>query len=58
MTLADQFLDIADTPVAVREVTPQPLDLDHFRRMRTVTGHIVGDLVFREGHFLLYKIPM
>ncbi len=61
MSLATQFLDIADAPEMMfpeRDTAAQPLDVDHFLNMRTTTGHMVRDLVFREGHFLVYKIPM
>lgn len=61
MSLADQFLDILDAPEDIfpeRDTAAQPLDVDHFLSMRTSTGHLVGDLVFREGHFLMYKIPL
>lgn len=61
MSIADQFLDITNAPEQMfpeRDPSAQPLDVDHFLGMRTSTGHIVRDLRFREGHFLLYKIPM
>ncbi len=61
MSLATQFLDITGAPEMMfpeRDTAAQPLDVDHFLGMRTSTGHIVRDMVFREGHFLVYKIPM
>ncbi len=61
MSLATQFLDIIDAPDSLfpeRDTAAQPLDVDHFLNMRSSTGHIIRDMVFREGHFLLYKIPL
>lgn len=61
MSLADQFLDITEAPGQMfpeRDTARQPLDVDHFLNMRASTGHIVRDMIFREGHYLLYKIPM
>lgn len=61
MSLADQFLNITDSPEMMfpeRDTAKQPLEVDHFLNMRTSTGHIIRDMVFREGHYLLYKIPL
>lgn len=39
-------------------IEKHPLDLEHWLSMTSTTGYKLRDMRLREGHFLVYKIPM